>query len=68
VSYLKTLPSNCEYNYNMISNEKPPQYMTSAELEEAIRLHREQTKKLLLEARLRRAALPKITSPVADKK
>jgi hypothetical protein len=39
----------------MISDDKPPQYMTSAELEEAIRRHREHTKKLLAEARSRRA-------------
>lgn len=42
----------------MIPEEKPPQYMTSAELEEAIRRHREHTKKLLAEARNRRASLP----------
>lgn len=39
----------------MLSNDKSPQYMTSAELEEAIRRHREFTKKLLAEARSRRA-------------
>jgi hypothetical protein len=38
----------------MIFNDKSPQYMTSAELEEAIRRHREQTKKLLAEVRSRR--------------
>lgn len=40
----------------MIFNDKSPQYMTSAELEEAIRRHREHTKKLLAEARNRRAS------------
>jgi len=39
----------------MISDDKQPQYMTSAELEEAIRRHREHTKKLIAEARSRRA-------------
>jgi hypothetical protein len=41
----------------MTLDEKSPQYMTSAELEEAIRRHREHTKKLLAEARNRRADL-----------
>jgi hypothetical protein len=45
----------------MIRDEKSPQYMTSAELEEAIRRHREHTKKLLAEARSRRAGTPKTT-------
>ena len=39
----------------MKSPGKPPQFMTSPELEEAIRLHREQTRKLLAEVRARRA-------------
>ena len=39
----------------MISKEKSPQYMTSAELEEAIRRHRQYTRKLIAEARSRRA-------------
>lgn len=39
----------------MLNNDQSPQYMTSAELEEAIRRHREFTKKLLAEARSRRA-------------
>lgn len=43
------------YTMTMISDDKHPQYMTSAELEEAIRRHREHTKKLLAEARSRRA-------------
>lgn len=43
------------YNLCMISKDKSPQYMTSAELEEAIRRHRDFTKKLLAEARSRRA-------------
>lgn len=41
----------------MIIDDKSPQYMTSAELEEAIRIHREHTKKLIAEARNRRAKL-----------
>ena len=41
----------------MIFDTKSPKYMTSAELEEAIRRHHEQTKKLLAEARSRRAEL-----------
>lgn len=58
----------------MITNEKPVQYMTSAELEAAIRRHREHTKKLLAEVRSRRsnslrtdtmqsAEIPRQTSP-----
>jgi hypothetical protein len=43
----------------MIFDEKFPQYMTSAELEETIRRHREHTKKLLAEVRNRRAELSK---------
>jgi hypothetical protein len=39
----------------MGAKEKSPQYMTSVELEEAIRRHRELTKKLIAEARSRRA-------------
>lgn len=46
----------------MILNEKPLQHMTSAELEEAIRRHREHTKKLLAEARSRRASTPRTDS------
>lgn len=38
----------------MLDDQKPPQYMTSQELEEAIRKHREYAKRLLAEARLRR--------------
>ncbi len=45
----------------MIFNEKSPQYMTSAELEEAIKLHREHTKKLLAESRSRRAQASRTT-------
>jgi hypothetical protein len=40
--------------------KKQPEYMTSAELEEAIRRHREETKKLLAEARKRRAEAAKV--------
>ena len=49
----KTLQN--EVKCDMILDEKSPQYMSSAELEEAIRRHREHTKKLLAEARNRRA-------------
>lgn len=42
----------------MTVNDKAPQYMTSAELEEAIRRHREHTRKLLAEARNRRSSKP----------
>lgn len=41
----------------MIFDNKPPQYMTSAELEDAIRRRRDHTKKLVVEARKRRAEL-----------
>jgi hypothetical protein len=51
----------------MIFDEKSPQYMTSAELEEAIKRHREHTKKLLAEARNRRAGLPVNTLPASIK-
>jgi hypothetical protein len=55
----------------MIIDDKSPQYMTSAELEEAIRRHREHTKKLLAEVRNRRAQFgeqPKVEarSPKTD--
>lgn len=42
----------------MIIGHKSPKYMTSSELEEAIRRHREHTKKLLAEVRNRRAVVP----------
>lgn len=48
--------------YDMILDQKSPQYMTSSELEEAIRRHREHTKKLLAEVRNRRAGAPR-TNP-----
>lgn len=51
----------------MISDDKSPQYMTSAELEEAIRRHREHTKKLLAEARSRRASQAQGNPPQDDK-
>jgi hypothetical protein len=38
----------------MIDKYKPPQFMTSVELEEAIRAHRAYAKKLIAEARIRR--------------
>jgi hypothetical protein len=43
----------------MLINDKSLQYMTSAELEEAIRRHREHTKKLIAEVRSRRAGSSK---------
>ena len=49
----------------MIIDEKSPQYMTSFELEEAIRRHREHIKKLLAESGNRRASSSH-TSPVAQ--
>jgi hypothetical protein len=48
----------------MIFDNKPPQYMTSAELEDAIRRRRNHTKKLVAEARKRRAELS--NSPLAN--
>jgi hypothetical protein len=48
----------------MIFNNKPSQYMTSAELEDAIRRRRDHTKKLVVEARKRRAELS--NSPLAN--
>lgn len=41
----------------IIFDNKPPQYMTSAELEDAIRQRRDHTKKLVMEARKCRAEL-----------
>jgi hypothetical protein len=52
---------------DMISDDKSPQYMTSAELEEAIRRHREHTKKLLAEVRSRRASQAQTKPPKDDK-
>lgn len=46
----------------MLDDQKPPQYMTSQELEEAIRKHREYAKRLLAEARLRREEAKKAAS------
>lgn len=48
----------------MIFDNKPPQYMTSAELEDAIRRRRNHTKKLVAEARKRRAQSSK--APLAN--
>ena len=48
----------------MIFDNKPPPYMTSAELEDAIRRHRDHTKKLVAEARKRRAELSNL--PLAN--
>lgn len=39
----------------MFDKEKSPQFMTSQELEAAIRQHREYAKRLLVEVKLRRA-------------
>jgi len=47
----------------MVFDKKPPQYRTSAELEEAIRRHREHTKKLLAEARSHRKEASKSRTP-----
>ena len=44
----------------MLDNQKPPQYMTSQELEEAIRRHRDYARRLLAEAKLRRADAEKL--------
>ena len=43
-------------------SEKKPEFMTSTELEEAIRAHRLQTKKLLEEVRARRRSEQKQTN------
>jgi hypothetical protein len=40
---------------SMLFKEKPSNFMTSAELEEEIRKHRAETKRLLAEVRKRRA-------------
>lgn len=44
----------------MLDDQKPMQYMTSQELEEAIRRHREYAKRLIAEAKLRRAEAEKL--------
>jgi len=44
----------------MLDNHKPPPYMTSQELEEAIRRHRDYARRLLAEAKLRRADAEKL--------
>jgi flavorubredoxin len=44
----------------MLDDHKSPQYMTSQELEEAIRKHREYAKRLLAEARARRNEAEKV--------
>ena len=49
----------------IIFDNKPPQYMISAELEDAVRRSRDHTKKLVVEARKRRAELS--NSPPANK-
>ena len=48
----------------IIFDNRPPQYMTSAELEDAVRRRRDHTKKLVVEARKRRAASS--NSPLAN--
>lgn len=52
----------------MIFNDKPLKYLTSAELEEAVRRHREQTKKLLAEVRRRRVELAQSANMQSEKK
>lgn len=44
----------------MLDDQKPPKYMTSQELEEAIRKYREYARRLLAEAKLRRADAEKL--------
>jgi hypothetical protein len=46
----------------MLDHQKSPQYMTSQELEEAIRKHREYAKRLVAEARARREEAKKAAS------
>lgn len=46
----------------MLDDQKSPQYMTSQELEDAIRKHREYAKRLLAEARLRREEAKKLAN------
>lgn len=53
---LVTAPQHTLRTPTMPPEWKPPEFMTSAELEEAIRKHRERTKKLLEEVRARREA------------
>lgn len=48
------------YHAVMLDDQKPPKYMTSRELEEAIRMHRDYAKRLLAEAKLRRADAEKL--------
>jgi len=44
----------------MLDDQKPPKYMTSQELEEAIRKHREYAKRLIAEAKLHRENAEKL--------
>jgi hypothetical protein len=48
----------------MLDDQKPPQYMTSQELEEAIRKHREYARRLVAEARARREEAKKAASQI----
>lgn len=50
------------YHSQMLDDQKSPQYMTSQELEEAIRKHREYAKRLVAEARMRREEARKIAN------
>jgi hypothetical protein len=51
----------------MLLNDKKPHFMTSAELEDAIRKHRAETKRLLAEVRKRRSADAKSAEIPQDK-
>lgn len=48
------------YHAAMLDDQKPPKYMTSQELEEAIRKHREYAKRLIAEAKLHRENAEKL--------
>jgi hypothetical protein len=50
----------------MLDDQKPPQYMTSQELEDAIRKHREYAKRLIVEAKLRRTEAEKARLRLAE--
>jgi hypothetical protein len=60
---VKTIPHEDHHHKCMVFDKKPPQYRTSAELEEAIRRHREHTKKLQAEARSHRKEASKSRTP-----
>lgn len=54
------------YYLVMLDTQKSPQYMTSQELEEAIRKHREYAKRLISEAKIRRAEAEKARERFAE--